>query len=291
MSRDPLSRLLPEGWLAGPMPWVIAAMAFLAGLSLASGFALNTAARGLGEDLARRATVQIVTADAPARDRQAAAALVRLKTMPSVAAARALGSDELDTLLAPWLGPGASRELPMPAMIDVTLRADAAADMDALARALAAVAPDARIDRHDAALAPLAGLVKALRLVAGVLAAIVVATMGGVIGLATRSALDSHRETVAILHLLGATDAQVARLFARRLAIDAAVGAAVGVVAAATVLLLLGRALAALDSGLAAMAAPGWPVRIALIMLAPAVALLAAAAARTTVVRALRRVP
>lgn len=288
MSRSAgLSGLLPEGWLAGPMPWVIAVMACLAALSLAAGLALDATARELGEGLSRRATVQIVTVDAGARARQAAAALARLKAAPQVAEAKAVGAAELDRLLAPWLGPQASRALPLPAMIDVELRPRA--DVDALARLLAPVAPDARVDRHDAALAPLAGLVATLRLLAGALGLLMTAAMAAVIVLAAQSALDTHRGTVEILHLLGATDGQVARLFARRLAVDALFGAILGVAAAAGVLVLLGRRLASLDSGLAEMARPGSVAPVSLALLAPAIALLAMAAARATVHRALRR--
>ncbi|MBA3895611.1 MAG: cell division protein, partial [Sphingomonadaceae bacterium] len=41
-------RLLPEGRLAGPMPWVIAIMTFLTLLAAAGGLALGGAAAGLG---------------------------------------------------------------------------------------------------------------------------------------------------------------------------------------------------------------------------------------------------
>ena len=40
-------RLLPEGRLAGPMPWVIAIMMFLTVLAAAAGLGLRNAARSL----------------------------------------------------------------------------------------------------------------------------------------------------------------------------------------------------------------------------------------------------
>src|SRR5579862_5587682 len=60
-------RLLPEGRLSGPMPWVIAIMMFLTILAAAAGIALSVGAAALGQTLAGRVTVQIVDADAPRR--------------------------------------------------------------------------------------------------------------------------------------------------------------------------------------------------------------------------------
>ena len=53
-------RLLPEGRLAGPMPWVIAIMMFLTVLAAAAGLGLGGAAASLGQDLGGRLTVQIL---------------------------------------------------------------------------------------------------------------------------------------------------------------------------------------------------------------------------------------
>ncbi len=279
--------LLPEERLAGPMPWVIAVMTGLAALALAGGLALGAAAGGMGEGLARHLTVQVVTADAGERDAQAARALAAARADPAVAGARPVGRAEMAALLAPWLGAHGGDDLPLPAMIDVTLAPGT--DAASLAAAVARVAPAARIDRHDAALAPLAGLIATLRLLAGALLLLMAAATAAVVVLAARGALDTHAETVGVLHLLGARDGQVARLFARRLARDALFGAAVGTVVGGMVVIGLGRGVAALDSGLGALAAPGWRIAAALVLLPPATALMAMAAARATVLADLAR--
>ena len=41
-------------------------------------------------------------------------------------------------------------------------------------------------------------------------------------------ALDTHRDTIEVIHMLGATDIQIARLFQRRIALDALLGGLVG---------------------------------------------------------------
>ena len=107
--------------------------------------------------------------------------------------------------------------------------------------------------------------------------------------LAARAALDTHRGTIEILHLMGATDVQVARLFQRRIALDALFGGLVGFIVAAVVLILLGRQVAALGSeliGSAALPPVAWG---ALIVLPVFGVLLAMLVARVTILRALGR--
>ena len=62
--------LLPEGRLAGPMPWVIAIMMFLTVLAAAAGLGLAGAASRLDDQIGGRVTIQIVQAN-PARRRPA----------------------------------------------------------------------------------------------------------------------------------------------------------------------------------------------------------------------------
>ena len=71
-----------------------------------------------------------------------------------------------------------------------------------------------------------------------------------VVFLAARSGLDTHRDTIGALHLLGSTDGQVARLFQRRIALDTLWGGLAGTVLALATVAVLGRQAAALGSDL-----------------------------------------
>ena len=107
--------------------------------------------------------------------------------------------------------------------------------------------------------------------------------------LAARAALDTHRPTIEVLHLMGATDVQVARLFQRRIALDALFGGVVGLVAATLVLFLLGSRAAALGSdllGSVSLPALAWAFLVALPVLGVGLAMLVA---RSTILRALGR--
>jgi len=56
-------KLIPEGRLSGPMPWVIAIMLFLTLLVAAAGITLADAARKGGAGLASKVTIQIIQSD------------------------------------------------------------------------------------------------------------------------------------------------------------------------------------------------------------------------------------
>jgi cell division transport system permease protein len=283
-------KLLPEGRLAGPMPWVIAIMMFLTVLAAAAGLGLGSAAAGLGEDLGRRATVQIVEPNPDLREAEAVRALAALRRLPDVASARRLPPEEMEALLEPWLGSGATAgELPVPAMIDVELAPAASGGTDALRGALAGAAPSARIDDNAQWLAPLASLIAALQWLAAGLVLLMVAATAATVVLAARAALDTHRSTIEVLHLMGATDVQVARLFQRRIALDALFGGIVGFVGAALALLLIGDRVADLGSeliGSAGLPPAAWGALAALPVLG---VLLAMLVARGTILRALGR--
>ena len=282
--------LLPEGRIAGPMPWVIAIMMFLTVLAAAAGLGLAGAASRLDDQIGGRITIQVVEADPTQRERQAAAAVAAIRPLPGVVAVRPVPDAEIQALLEPWLGAGLMRsDLPVPALIDVDLTPAARARIDRLRRAVAAAAPAARVDDHAQWLAPLARLIGTLQWLAAGLVLLMVGATAATVVLAARAALDTHRGTIEILHLMGATDLQVARLFQRRIALDALFGGLVGFILGGFVLIAIGDRVTALGSellGSAAIPPQGWLILIGLPVFG---VLLAMLVARLTILRALGR--
>lgn len=283
-------RLLPEGRLAGPMPWVIAIMMFLTVLAAAAGLGLRHAARSLDADIGNRITIQIVEANPDFREAQARIAVSELRQLAGVRAIRRIEASEMRRLLEPWLGPGGlEADLPVPVLIDVDLTPDAYQRLDVIRSAVLDVAPSARVDDNAQWLAPLAKLIDALKWLATGLVLLMIGATAATVVLAARAALDTHRGTIEVLHLMGATDVQVARLFQRRIALDALFGGAVGLAAAALVLIGIGQRVGALGSEL--LGSAGLPVVswLILILLPAAGVLLAMLVARLTILRALGR--
>jgi cell division transport system permease protein len=283
-------RLLPEGRLAGPMPWVIAIMMFLTVLAAAAGLGLRSAARSLDADIGNRITIQIVEANPDFREAQARIAIASLRRLAGVKSIRRIETSELRKLLEPWLGAGGlEADLPVPVMIDVDLTPAAYGRLDAIRAEVRDVAPAARIDDNAQWLAPLAKLINALKWLATGLVLLMIGATAATVVLAARAALDTHRETIEVLHLMGATDVQVARLFQRRIGLDALFGGLVGLVGGALVLVLIGNRVGALGSEL--LGSAGLPVASWLVLVALPVGgvVLAMLVARLTLLKALGR--
>ena len=284
-------KLIPEGRVSGPMPWVIAIMLFLTLLVAAAGLTLADTARQGGDDLAQQVTVQIIEADPVARAGQRVAVARILRTVPGIVDVEAVPDAQVRNLLEPWLGSGViDADIPVPALVDI--RFDGIPDavtLDKVRQILRPVAPVTRLDSHSSWMAPFFELMSALVwLAVSVLFLLLLAT-SAVVVLAVRSALNTHRETIQIMHMMGGTDLQAARLFQRRVALDALLGGVIGFGAAAALIITLGGRFAAVEPGLlagASLPSYGW-LTLALIPLA--VMGLAMLMARWTVISALKK--
>ncbi|HEU4959392.1 MAG TPA: permease [Sphingomonas sp.] len=284
----PERRLLDSSRSTRTMRWVMAVMLFLTVLAAALGLGAFAATRSLDRQLAGRLTIELVEADPAARDRDAARLLTMLRDDPDVARAEPVDPVRLGKLLEPWLGAiGRDPDLPMPALIDVDLKDASGTAVARLAGRAHRLAPAARIDRHADWMAPVTSFMTLLlALAAGIVVLLALAT-GTIVVLAARAALEAHRGTIEIMHMLGSTDVQIARLFQRRIARDTAVGGMVGGIAALAMTALIGMRLTGLGSALASGAALGAPQWIALALVPLVFVALATLAARFAVLRAL----
>jgi cell division transport system permease protein len=283
------------------LPFLVAAMGFLAALALSGWVGAATLAHAWQVGAATVLTVQVPQPNDPAAQgstTRLAAVVATLRATPGIADARPLSEDELAKLLRPWLGAGADRlAVPLPAVIAVRL-SDPTLDVAALSRQLGAVAPGTLSEPHETWMRRLTILARSLQACAGAILLLVAAVAVSVIAVATRAGLSSRRDAIEIVHGLGATDGYIASRFAFRATLLAVLGGAAGAVVALPVLLVLAN-LAAPLTGSAGVA--GTPVN-ALAALPPALWLampglpLAAAAigcvtAQITVRRWLRHLP
>ena len=282
-------KLIPEGRLSGPMPWVIAIMVFLTVLAAATGLSVRSGARSVNADLAGRVTVQIVEANPDERARQADAALTMLRSDPKIAKVVRVPDAEVQAILAPWIGGDSlNTDIPVPALIDVDLvEAANVATLSELRATLENAAPGARVDANASWLGPVFDLLVTLQWLAlGLVTLLAIATAAAVV-LSARSALNSHGEAIKIIHLLGGTDKQVARLFQRRIALDALFGGVFGLILGVAVILVFAGQAGRLGSDLVRSASLG-PVDWIILIFIPLLAmLLALFTARLTIMRAL----
>lgn len=277
-------RLLPGGSLRSPTPYVIAIMTFVMMVVAAAGLTLANAAGLVAGAVEQRYVVQLPDSS------RTAAVVEAVRSVDGVASVTPVSEQEMRETLERWLGPvGAGSGLPVPALIHVELIRGT--DSAPVAEAVARADPRARLVSERATVGPLIGSIRALQWLALALVLLMAAATSAAVVLAARGALDTHRPTIDIMHGIGATDEQVARLFQRKIALDAFVGAVAGAIVAALVLLVVGGGVASLSGDLTG-GPPLGPADFALLALLPLIAVaLATLVARLAVLGALRKAP
>ncbi len=288
------SDLIPQTRLSGPMPWVIAIMVALTVIALATGLALRNTAQSAQAELEGGLTVQIVEARTDRRDAETKAALERLGTLDGVRTIRQVPAEEVDALIEPWLGSGIetglAESVPVPTLVDVRLDGRVTPSrLAAIQQELTDAAPSSRVDAQSSWLAPVFDAIQSLQLLALALVLLLAAALAAAVLLASRTALGTNRDTIEIIHLLGGTDAQIARIFQRSTGIDAAAGGIAGLIAGVAVILLLARQFAELGAGLVDGGALGWLDWILLALVPLFAAALSMLTARLAVMHALRK--
>lgn len=206
LSNDPASRYLP---------WTVGLLVFLATLALAIAMVLSTAGDVWRQNLSGTLTVQVppIAADTDL-DARVGRALDLLRETPGVVSAQRLSAQRMAELMEPWLGTEAGNvELPMPALIDVSVGDGEAIDIEALSIRLAEVAPGTSVDDHAIWLRRLSEFASVAETVSfGVIVVILLSAVSTVV-FTTRTGLAIHRDVVEVLHLIGAQDSYVARQF------------------------------------------------------------------------------
>jgi cell division transport system permease protein len=274
-------RLIPASGVRGPVPLLIAIMTFVMVVVAAAGLALSNTASVVKAGVENRYSIQIADGSV-----KAPTAISAARAAPGVSRVEQVSPEDLRRTLERWLGPeGAKADLPLPVIIDVDLRPGA--DPSAVSGRIERDVPGARFVAHRTSLAPLLDALRGLTLLAFGLVLLIALASAAAIVLAARGALDTHRATIEVMHGIGATDDQVARLFLRQIAIDALLGGIGGAVVAGLILAAIVGG-ASFATSLAGAPPIGWGDAAVLALMPLAVALLATLVARGALVRALR---
>ena len=229
------------------LPALVAAMTFLAALTLAGVIAAAALAEHWQSGAAAVLTVQVPQPTAPAGESTRLERVVALlRGSPGVSSVRVLSTNELAELLRPWLGNATQASaLPLPAVVEVRLVPGETEPDRNLELRLSEAAPGTFLEGHGVWLQRLTTLARSLQLCAAAALLLVAAVGAAVVAVATRAGLAARRDAIEIVHGLGATDNFIAGRFASRATVLAATGACIGAAVALPVLL-----------GLAALAAP-----------------------------------
>lgn len=274
--RDPLGlrRALSDRLL----PALVAAMALLAAFAIAGADGAGRLAERWQHGEAGQLLLQLP------RDAALGPIIERLSALPGVASVNAVPDERLRQLLAPWLGEVPS--LPLPRMLAITLHMDM--DQIPLLDAVQAI-PGAHLESRSEAVRLAMRLADGLRWLSLAMLALIGLVGAALVAVATRAGIAARRDTILILHELGARDSDIAGRFARRLALLCALGALGGLAIAIPSLWYL--AMQALPVVLARDAQPGDLPWATLGLLPPAAALIGWATALVTLRAWLRRLP
>jgi len=267
--------------------FVVAVLCFLACLTAMGVIAADRAARGWTGQLTGEATVIVRPRGGETPDAAAARGAEALAGVTGVTEARALEPAKAYDLIRPWLGDVSDlADLPVPRLVAVSLDPKRPATAQALRQALKGQDVDATVDDHSVWIKDIrraGGVVRWLG--AGVFALIATAA-AAVIAFATRAGLAARRDVVEVLHLAGAEDSYIARLFQVRFARLAGVAGLIGAAGAGLVgaiLRLMGG-----GEGLTPALPIAWSDLLAVLPCPLFAALVAAAAAQATAIRLIR---
>ncbi len=261
--------------------FVVATLCFLACLTTLAVLVANRATQGWTTQLQSQATVVVRPRANETPDSAAARAAEALASVSGVVEARALEKSQAEALVAPWLGDiGDLDDLPIPRLVTVELDPRSPATSKDLNRALKAQGLDALVDDHSIWTKDIARAANLARGFGIGIFVLIISAAGAVIAFATRAGLRSRRDLVEVLHLVGAQDIYIARLFQERFAQMAGWAGSLGAIGAA----VIGAALRlTIDRSDLALTLPiAWGDLLALLPCPLIAALIAAVVARLT---------
>ncbi|MEE2699618.1 MAG: FtsX-like permease family protein [Pseudomonadota bacterium] len=200
------------------LPWLIAFMVFLAVLSMFGMLLLASTATRWDQGISGTLTIQVLPADNRAKDSERLQkVLLVLEKLPEVERFEVFGDEKMKALLEPWLGSAAaSKDLPLPRLIDVELKSGLTINLNELSQKIEDMVPNIAIDSHSLWLERIVNLTRVLEVLAIVILAFIGFATVGTVVFTTRTGLAIHRNAIEVLHLIGAQDSYIASQFASR---------------------------------------------------------------------------
>ena len=242
--------LPPDSGRDRPLLAVAAILVFLASLAGIGAAGAWQAAEGWTAQLTDQITVQILPAQNRDADEDARAAAVEITRLPGVLSAEARGRAQSEDLLRPWLGEGVlPDDLPVPRLIAVRLEAETPLAPGAVEALLADAPYEAVVDDQERWERAVRRAAAAVRYFGLAVVALLTLAAAAVVAFAARASLVARWDVAEALHLVGAPDSYVTRLFQERFFMLGVKAGLIGAVLAG----LAGLGLAALAGGAGAI--------------------------------------
>jgi len=174
-------------------------------------------------------TIQIPSSESYNEDIKINNIMIALNKLENIQSAQIISRNELIRLLEPWIGNNLNNNnLPLPAMIDVTIVQDSKGAIDDIKKVLNNISPNARIDSHRVWFEKLIKLTDGLRTLSLLIVIIVNLALILTIINITLSSMAEFSKTTELLHILGANDYYIAQQFSKKTFLAAGYGSIIG---------------------------------------------------------------
>jgi len=210
--------LVPVDTVAGrALMAVIAILTFLAALSAGAAVLAARASDQWRGAISNEMTIQVRPDSHRKIDDDVARAVMLASGLKEVESVRAVPKAESDKLLEPWLGTGLDLvELPVPRLIVLKLRTDAPSDLAGFGATLRREIPTASLDDHRLWVRRLSAMAGTIIASGFAIVLLVLTAAALAVAFATRGAMAGSRDSVEVLHFVGANDDFIAREFQSR---------------------------------------------------------------------------
>ncbi|MDC0988989.1 hypothetical protein OAR29_00460 [Rhodospirillales bacterium] len=273
------------------LPWLIAFMSLLAILSVA-GFLLLKQVSDLFEYNSNDTmTIQVPSGNSEKRTNKKITQIINiLKETGGVIEVSLVPKVEVIQLLKPWLGTiSESQTLPLPQIIDIQIDRGSGITPEKISNVLTIIVPDITVDDHSIWLIGLVKTLQSAELTALFILLLIVFVIIGTVIFTTRTGMGIHKQTIEVLHFVGAHDDFIARQFAIRGLVVGLQGGLIGFLFAIPILYLFDNLLQNLEEGFLPKAEVNIFVWLSVALVVPMISSITMLTARGTVLKSLKK--
>lgn len=281
---------IDEGYSKTFLRVIVAVSVFLFAITLAGVLAINTMFDNTKKQVVSNFTVQVLPLPNYEASRKDLLNVVSfLEKYPDVTQVSVLSDSELHALLRPWLGNNVDVELlPIPKLLDVKIMNAKMFDYKELAVRLSEVSGQASINDHNLWLSRLLKFINSLKMLAVIVLILVAGACMAALVYAVKTGLNIHRDIIAILHIMGATDEYVALNYVKQISQMSFVAGILGTILAVPAIILVGDMAKGIEAGIFNSVSFGMENWLVILLLPFLSAIMTAITSYITVVRTLR---
>ena len=243
---------IDEGYSKTFLKVCVGVAVFLVAITLAGVLGINSMFENSRKQVVSNFTVQVLPQPNYEDSNEDLLNVVHfLEKYPDVEQVSVLSDEDLRALLEPWLGNNVDVEmLPIPKLLDVKISSGNLFDYKELAVRLSEVSYNASINDHNMWLSRLLRFINSLKVLAlTVLILVLSATVVSIV-YAAKTSLNVHKDTINILHIMGATDEYIAINYVKQIAKVTLFAGIIGMLVSVPAIMVIGNMAKGVEAGI-----------------------------------------